>query len=286
MPRRRAAQGQAETDLAGRRFSRAATAARPPCPASPTRACWSRPCVIRTISACRPRGNSPTGRSRFWRRWVKLGVPWPGAKAPPAPTDGRFTITEKHRQFWSFQPVKAVPPPAVRDAAWPRSAIDRFILAGLEAKGIAPAAPADKRTLLRRATFDLIGLPPTPAEIDAFLADDSPQAFARVVDRLLASPLLRRALGAALARRRPLRRRPRPDPVAAARATSARPGATGTGSSNRSTATCRTRSSFAPRLPATCCLHRVPAASTRTAWSPRDCWPSRISCPATSIRTR
>src|SRR5205085_10630030 len=108
---------------------------------------------------------------------VKLAAPWAGAKVPPAPADGRFTVTGKHRQFWSFQPVKAAPLPAVRDPAWPRSGIDRFILAGLEAKGLAPAAPADKRTLLRRATFDLTGLPPTPAEIDAFLADESPQAF-------------------------------------------------------------------------------------------------------------
>src|SRR5206468_8620441 len=73
-------------------------------------------------------------------------------------------------------------------AAWVRSPIDRFILAKLDEKGLHPAPPADKRTLLRRATFDLIGLPPAPEEIGAFLADDSPDAFARVVDRLLASP--------------------------------------------------------------------------------------------------
>ncbi len=109
---------------------------------------------------------------------------------PPAPSQpgSRSTITEKQRQFWSFQPVKPVSILAVRDTAWPRSAPDRFILAALEAKGLGPAVQADKRTLLRRATFDLIGLPTTTAEIDAFLADDSPQAFARVVDRLLASP--------------------------------------------------------------------------------------------------
>jgi hypothetical protein len=135
-----------------------------------------------------PKGKLGDRQIEVLERWVKRGAPWPGDKAPPAPADGRFTITEKHRQFWSFQPVKVVPPPAVRDAAWPRSPVDRFILAGLEAKEIAPAAPADKRTLLRRATFDLTGLPPTPAETDAFLADDSPRAFARVVDRLLASP--------------------------------------------------------------------------------------------------
>ena len=81
-----------------------------------------------------------------------------------------------------------MPPPDVKDTAWPRSDLDRYILAGLEAKGLKPAKPADKRTLIRRATFDLTGLPPTPEEIDAFLKDDSPDAFAKVVDRLLASP--------------------------------------------------------------------------------------------------
>jgi Protein of unknown function (DUF1553)/Protein of unknown function (DUF1549)/Planctomycete cytochrome C len=121
-------------------------------------------------------------------RWVRMGAPWPGSPTPPPPADSRFTITEKQRRFWSFQPVKNVPLPAVRDTTWPRTSVDRFILAGLETKGLAPAVPADKHTLLRRATFDLTGLPPTPAEIEAFLADNTPQAFARVVDRLLASP--------------------------------------------------------------------------------------------------
>ena len=79
-------------------------------------------------------------------------------------------------------------PPVVIDAAWPRTEIDRFILAGLEARGMRPVEPADRRTLIRRATFDLTGLPPAPEEVEAFLADGSPDAFAKVVDRLLASP--------------------------------------------------------------------------------------------------
>ncbi|HEY2252334.1 MAG TPA: DUF1549 and DUF1553 domain-containing protein [Planctomycetaceae bacterium] len=89
---------------------------------------------------------------------------------------------------WAFQPVRDVAPPKVRNAAWPQSPVDNFILAQLEEQSLNPAEPADKRTLLRRATFDLTGLPPTPADIDEFLADESPIAFARVVDRLLASP--------------------------------------------------------------------------------------------------
>jgi hypothetical protein len=91
-------------------------------------------------------------------------------------------------QHWSFQPPVEAAVPAVKDAAWPLNDIDRFILARLESRGLKPVGPAAKRTLLRRVTFDLIGLPPTPEEIDAFLADDSPGAFAKVVDRLLASP--------------------------------------------------------------------------------------------------
>ncbi len=98
------------------------------------------------------------------------------------------TFTQRQREFWSFQKVKEQAPPAVQNVAWVRSPIDRFILAKLEAKNIPPAAPADKVTLLRRASFDLIGLPPTPQEVDAFLADKSPDAFEKVVDRLLASP--------------------------------------------------------------------------------------------------
>jgi len=104
--------------------------------------------------------------------------------AEPSPT---FNWIEA-RKFWSFQPVKAVEPPSVKNAAWAKSPIDRFILAKLEEKGLTPAHAADKRTLLRRTTLDLTGLPPTPEEIDAFVNDSSPDAFAKVVDRLLASP--------------------------------------------------------------------------------------------------
>ena len=92
------------------------------------------------------------------------------------------------RKHWAFQPLARVETPAVRDAAWARNDVDRFILAALEAKGLRPSPPADRRTLIRRATFDLLGLPPTPEEVEAFVADGSPDAWERVVDRLLASP--------------------------------------------------------------------------------------------------
>src|SRR5262245_33585726 len=111
--------------------------------------------------------------------WVKLGVPDPrtGTK-----------VEAKGRALRRRRPVREQSIPAVKDTSWPQSPIDHFILAKLEAKGLKPAPPADRRTLIRRVTYDLTGLPPTPEEIDAFLADASPEAFARAVDRLLASP--------------------------------------------------------------------------------------------------
>jgi hypothetical protein len=134
-----------------------------------------------------PDGKLTSRQIEVLERWVKLGVPWPGGQVLHAEATG-FTITEKQRQFWSFQPLRYVAIPAVDAKDWVKSDVDRFILAALESKRLGPAKAADKRTLLRRATFDLTGLPPTPVEIDAFLKDDSPQAFAKVVDRLLASP--------------------------------------------------------------------------------------------------
>src|SRR5260370_23382607 len=98
------------------------------------------------------------------------------------------TFTQRRREFWSFQRLKTQIPPGVNHTKWVRPPIDSFIAAKLEAKGIEPAQPAAKIALLRRATFDLTGLPPTPEEVDAFLADNSPQALEKVVDRLLASP--------------------------------------------------------------------------------------------------
>src|SRR5437867_5513311 len=88
---------------------------------------------------------------------------------------------------WAFQPPSRPPLPKVSATSWPRTPIDRFILAKLESRRLQPTPPADKRTLLRRASYDLTGLPPTPEEVEAFQRDTSPEAFARVVDRLLAS---------------------------------------------------------------------------------------------------
>src|SRR5579863_2623102 len=98
------------------------------------------------------------------------------------------TFTQRQRDFWSFQRVKPQTPPAVKHTNWVLTPIDSFIVAKLESKGVEPGPPTGRIALLRRATFDLIGLPPTPEEVDAFLADRSPQAFEKVIDRLLASP--------------------------------------------------------------------------------------------------
>jgi len=115
--------------------------------------------------------------------WVKMGAPDPGV-ASTAQKDWK----DSSKAHWSWQPLKKPAVPDVKDPAWPKTPIDNFILAKLEEKDLKPNPPADKRTLIRRATFDLIGLPPTPEEVDDFVKDESPDAFAKVVDRLLASP--------------------------------------------------------------------------------------------------
>ncbi len=116
--------------------------------------------------------------------WVKRGAPDPRVAAARI---GGMTLDEA-RRWWAFQPVKNPSPPVVADAAWPRTDLDRFIAHQREQHGLKPTADADKRTLIRRATFDLTGLPPTPEEIQSFLGDESPDAFRKVIDRLLASP--------------------------------------------------------------------------------------------------
>ena len=117
--------------------------------------------------------------------WVRLGAPWPADDENKSSTP---SPAEAWRKYWAAQPVRSQPPPAVRQDDWPANSIDRFILAKLEENDLRPSPPADRRTLLRRATFDLWGLPPTEEEIAAFEEDASPDAFARVVERLLASP--------------------------------------------------------------------------------------------------
>jgi hypothetical protein len=152
-----------------------------------------------------PKQKLPAAAIADLEKWVAMGAPWPnetaGAAAggaavlaltpSPKPQSARpippnyATLREKH---WAWQPVRPVSAPAVKDAAWPADDVDRFVLAKLEAAGLKPAPPAEKRALIRRVTFDLVGLPPAPEEIEAFVNDDSAGAYEKLVDRLLASP--------------------------------------------------------------------------------------------------
>ncbi|AGA26110.1 PSD1 and planctomycete cytochrome C domain-containing protein [Singulisphaera acidiphila] len=130
-----------------------------------------------------PKGKLPAPAIEALAEWVAHGAPWPkGTVLTAAEKD---EATEKH---WAFQPVRQVKAAPAKSQSWGSSTIDAFILAKLESEGMSPSEQADKRTLIRRATFDLIGIPPTATEIEAFEADHTPDAFAKVVERLLASP--------------------------------------------------------------------------------------------------
>ena len=116
--------------------------------------------------------------------WVRAGAPWPAPRAEPQPSPGavsasRLKITPEKRAFWAFLALKKAPVPAVKDSSWPKTDVDRFILARLEREGLRPVAAADKLTLIRRATLDLTGVPPTPEEVDAFERDSSPGRLLR-----------------------------------------------------------------------------------------------------------
>jgi cytochrome c553 len=121
-------------------------------------------------------------------KWIKDGAAWPAVTVPASISKPKPEYEKLRKEHWAWQPLIYPSVPAILDTAWPRDDIDRFILAKLEEKNLRPVGDADKVTLLRRVTFDLTGLPPTIEAIDAFLKDNSKDAFAKVVDRLLASP--------------------------------------------------------------------------------------------------
>lgn len=131
--------------------------------------------LLRRVASTDPDARMPPKGDRLsaaqveqLRRWIAQGADF-----------------EEH---WAFRPLAAVPPPSIDDATWPRQPLDRFVLARLEEAGLQPAPEAEPRALIRRLTLDLTGLPPTPAEIEAFLLDRAPDAYERMVDRLLTSP--------------------------------------------------------------------------------------------------
>ena len=127
-----------------------------------------------------PPGKSPltTAEVKLIEEWINAGAPWESS-----PASARVQAT-----WWSFKKVARPPVPRTKNTATVRNPIDKFILAKMEEKGVLPAAPADPQTLVRRAYFDLHGLPPTPAQVDEFVNDQSPDAWEKLVDRLLASP--------------------------------------------------------------------------------------------------
>ena len=129
-----------------------------------------------------PTGKLPAVALDAFERWIALGLPWPDRDSL---SGGRPDAVGDH---WAFQPMRHPPLPNVRRTDWSRTPIDRFILRKQEQAGLQPASPASRQTMIRRATFDLLGLPPTPDEVASFVADDAPNAFDRLVDRLLTDP--------------------------------------------------------------------------------------------------
>ena len=135
-----------------------------------------------------PTGKLPQEAIATLTNWVRMGAPWPeDARAADSSAGHEFDIASR-AEHWSFQPVQRPSVPQAARADWAASPLDRFILARLEQSGLSPAAPAERRTWLRRVSYDLIGLPPSPADTADFLADGSPDAEHKLVDRLLASP--------------------------------------------------------------------------------------------------
>jgi mono/diheme cytochrome c family protein len=137
-----------------------------------------------TVKKMPPKSTLEAPAVAILTEWVKQGSPWPDG----GPAAVARTVAEVREQHWSFRPVRKPAVPGVQDAAAVRTPVDAFILAELEKKGLRLSAAVDPRTLLRRVTFDLTGLPPTPEEVEAFLADRSADGYEKVVDRLLASP--------------------------------------------------------------------------------------------------
>ncbi|MBC8356494.1 MAG: PSD1 domain-containing protein [Planctomycetes bacterium] len=135
-----------------------------------------------------PKSKLPSKEIAALTKWVSMGAPWPKEDLAPAGHLEAFDLKGRKQAHWCWQPLRDPRLPLVKDRDWAQQPLDSFILARLEEAELSPAAPASKRTLIRRAYFDLIGLPPSPIEVDTFLSDQSPQAFEKVIDHLLDSP--------------------------------------------------------------------------------------------------
>jgi hypothetical protein len=135
-----------------------------------------------------PKSKMPEEEIAILTRWIELGAPWPKEDANASLAREEFNLQARKQSHWAWRPVERVSPPAVKNSTWAMQSLDAFILAPLEEKGIFPAAPADRRTLLRRLHFDLVGLPPSPEEVEAFVHDEDPKVVEKAVDKLLDSP--------------------------------------------------------------------------------------------------
>ena len=137
-----------------------------------------------------PKGKLPQGEIDILTKWVELGLPWSDDGLTVEAPEKTLAIDALKQAHWSWQPIKAQPTPTVKQADWPVSDVDRFVLSKLEQQQLKPSPAADRRTLIRRAYFDVIGLPPTPAEVAAFVNDPAATdiAYEKIVDRLLQSP--------------------------------------------------------------------------------------------------
>ena len=133
-----------------------------------------------------PKSKLPASEIAILTRWVEMGLPWP-KETVKSGTVKPFDLAARTAEHWCWHPVKQTAPPAVKNQQWPISNVDRFILSKLESKGLSPAPAAERHTLLRRVYFDLIGLPPSPEEVEQFIRDERPNALEIVVDRLLDS---------------------------------------------------------------------------------------------------
>lgn len=136
-----------------------------------------------------PTGKLPPAKIAIIEQWVKDGAPWPShiKIEPKAEKPKGGVVTPESKNYWAYKALSHPTPPTVSHAAWVRTPIDAFILAKLEEKKLTPSGPADKLTLIRRATYDVTGLPPTPEEVDAFVKDADPKAYEKLIDKLLAS---------------------------------------------------------------------------------------------------
>lgn len=149
--------------------------------------------LLKAVQQTDPKLKMPPGKKlpdediAILTKWIQDGAAWPEVRIPSSIKQPRPEYDALRKEHWAWQPLTSALVPEVKDGTWPRDDIDRFILAKLEHQNLAPVEDADRLALIRRITFDLTGLPPLPQDVDEFLADESPESFARQVDRLLAS---------------------------------------------------------------------------------------------------